>query len=59
MMVFFILKAISTSCFIHILLFDKFSKLTKFVAFTLAPFKRASLSPDKLPAAAVSIRLSF
>ena len=53
-------KFIQTNCFINILLYNKLSRLTtKFTVFTLAPFERASFTPNKFPFLVDSIKLSF
>ena len=52
-------KFIQTNCFINILLYNKLSRLTKFIVFTLAPFERALFTPSKFPFLADSIKLLF
>ena len=52
-------KIIQTSCLINIFLYNKLTRLTLSVAFTLAPLERASFTPDKFPSLADSIKLSF
>ena len=52
-------KIIQTICLINILLYNKLTRLTESVAFTLAPLERASFTPDKFPLKADSNKLLF
>ena len=56
---YYIIHTSTIYCFINILLYNKLHRLTKSTVFTLAPFERASFTPNKSPFLVDSIKLSF